>query len=467
MSSSPSFCGMCDIRHISKPSQVWCPDCQEGLCAECIGYHSLVKLSRGHITIHISEYHTLPPFVLEIKEHCSEHNEKLNVYCKEHECACCGICMVETHKDCLDVDVLKNIVKDVKTSDVFNEIEQSINEITEAIGEIRQNRQTNSNDVREQKIIVENGIREVRTKIDNHLDKLQENLMKELSEAENKITEETRDLMTSLDKKQKELSEYQTNIVNIKKYASDLQTYLAIKQIEKEVETHNTCLQSIVNNDSLNQAKLSYKIETGLKTITSSIQKFGEVVVESKPCGLTFPTKKDKQAQMMVADLSPSMSVDNIQLKLKQKINIKGSGMRGCSLLPDGRMVLSCLNTGTFSFINNEGVELFQIGKDKTGSDNYDTVYIRDNNSVAVSSGIGDKQCITIIDIESKEVMTTISIDTHSYGMAVRGRTLFYCARINGLKMLNLSDKSVICLTFSAWLYQETNFTTQTVSQIR
>jgi predicted nucleic acid-binding Zn-ribbon protein len=75
--------------------------------------------------------------------------------------------------------------------------------------------------------------------------------MKELSEAENKITEETRDLMTSLDKKQKELSEYQTNIVNIKKYASDLQTYLAIKQIEKEVETHNTCLQSIVNSWSV------------------------------------------------------------------------------------------------------------------------------------------------------------------------------------------------------------------------
>jgi methyl-accepting chemotaxis protein len=88
----------------------------------------------------------------------------------------------------LDVAVLKNIVKDVKTSDVFNEIEQLINEITEAIGKIRQNRQTNSNDVREQKIIVENGIWEVRTKIDNHLDKLQENLMKELSEAENKIT---------------------------------------------------------------------------------------------------------------------------------------------------------------------------------------------------------------------------------------------------------------------------------------
>jgi hypothetical protein len=31
--------------------------------------------------------------------------------------------------------------------------------------------------------------------------------------------------------------------------------------------------------------------------------------------------EKDKQAQMMVADLSPPMSVENIQLKLKQKID--------------------------------------------------------------------------------------------------------------------------------------------------
>jgi hypothetical protein len=62
-----------------------------------------------------------------------------------------------------------------------------------------------------------------------------------------------------------------TNIVNMKKYASDLQTFIAIKQIEKEVETQDTCLQSLVNSDSLNQTKLSYKIDTGLKNLTTSI----------------------------------------------------------------------------------------------------------------------------------------------------------------------------------------------------
>ena len=443
MSSSPSFCGICDIRHISKPSEVWCPDCDEGLCTECLDHHSFAKPSRNHITQPIAEYLKLPSYVLEIKEHCNEHREKFNVYCKEHECPCCGICMVETHKDCMDISILDNIIKDVKTSDLFNEIDELINEMTETIGKIRQNRETNSGAVREQKIIVENEIQELRTNINNHLDKLQENLIKELTEAEKQITDQTRELLVSLDEKQKELTEYQTNLVNIKKYASDLQTFLAVKQIEKEVETHNTCLQSLAKGHSLNQTKLSCKIDNGLKTITTSIQKFGEVVIKSKPCEMIIVRKKDKQAQMIVAELSSPMSVSNIQLNLKQKINIKGSRVRGCSLLPDSRMVLSCYNANSVSFMNKEGVELFHIDVDKTGYRTYDTVYIKDNNSVAVSSAEGVHRCITIIDIENQEVMTTISMDTNIFGMTVTGRTIYYCTTESGLKMLNLSDQSI------------------------
>jgi hypothetical protein len=219
---------------------------------------------------------------------------------------------------------------------MFNEIEELIDELIETIGKIRQNRETNASAVKEQKILVENEIRELRRKIDKHLDKLQEGLMMEITEAEEQVTEDARELLVSLDEKQTKLTEHQTNIFNIKKYASDLQTFLAGKQIEKDVETQDTCLQSIVNSDSLNQTKLSYKIDSGLKTITTSIQKFGIVAVESMPSELTFVRKKDKQAQMMVAGLSPPRSVEKIQLKLKQKINIKGSMMRGCSLLPDG-----------------------------------------------------------------------------------------------------------------------------------
>jgi hypothetical protein len=92
------------------------------------------------------------------------------------------------------------------------------------------------------------------------------------------IPDETQELLVSFDEKQNELTEYQTNVVNIRKYASDLQTYLAVKQIEKEVKTHDTCLQSLVKSHILNQTKLSCKIDNGLKTIATNIQRFGEIV---------------------------------------------------------------------------------------------------------------------------------------------------------------------------------------------
>ena len=443
MSSSPSFCGMCDSRHISKPSEVWCRECEEGLCTECTEYHSSVNLSRGHTTIPIAEYQKLPSYVMEFNEHCNEHHEKFSLYCKEHECPCCGICILNNHSECKNVAIMEEIIKNVKTSSMFHETEHLIKEMIETIGKIRQNRGTNSSSAKEQKRIIENEIQELRTQINNHLDKLQENMMTELDEAKKQVTDETRELLVSLDEKQKELAEYQTNIVHIKKYASDLQTFIAVKQIEREVETQDTSLRSLVNSDSLNQTKLTCKIDTGLKNITTSIQKFAEVVVESKPCEMTFVRQKDKQAQMMVSELSPPLSVENIQLNLKQKINIKGTDITGCSLPPDGRMVFSCYSSSIVRFINKEGIELFQIGRDKIGSDTFDTVYIKDTNSIAVSSGWGGNACITIIDIESQKVMTTILMDTWINGMAVRGRTIYYCTSGKGLKMLNLSDRSV------------------------
>ena len=349
----------------------------------------------------------------------------------------------ENHKDCKNVTIMEELIKNVKTSTMFTDIEHLMKDMIEIISKIRQNREANSSSIKEQKRIIENDIHELRTKINNHLDKLQEDLMKQLTEAEQQASDETRKLLVSLDEKQKELTEYQKNAVNIKNYASDLQTFLALKQIEKEVETQDTCLQSLVNSDSLNQAKLSYKIDSGLKTIATNIQKFSKVVVESKPCEMNLVRKKDKQAQMIVASLLPPMSVDNIQLKLKQKINIKGQTSTVCCLFLDGGMVFSCSHANTVSFISKEGVELFQIGKDKTGSNTCDTVYIKDNNSVAVSSGDIDNRCITIIDRESQKVMTTISMDTYIYGMAAIGRTIYYCAGSKGLLMFNLNDKSI------------------------
>ena len=123
----------------------------------------------------------MPSYVLESKEHCDEHHEKFNLYCKVHERLCCRMCNLENHQDSKNVAIMEEIIKNVKTSTMFTVIGHLIKEMIEIISKIRQNREINSSFVKEQKRLIENEIHERRTKINNHLDKLQEDLMKELT----------------------------------------------------------------------------------------------------------------------------------------------------------------------------------------------------------------------------------------------------------------------------------------------
>jgi hypothetical protein len=88
---------------------------------------------------------------------------------------------VENHGDCKNVTIIEEIIKNVKTSTMFTEIEHLIKEMIETINKMRRNREINSSSVKDQKRITENEIQELRRKINNHLDKLQENMLKELT----------------------------------------------------------------------------------------------------------------------------------------------------------------------------------------------------------------------------------------------------------------------------------------------
>jgi hypothetical protein len=68
----------------------------------------------------------------------------------------------------MNVVIMEDIIKNVKTSSMFNETEHLIKEMIETIGKIRQNRDTNSSAVKEQKRMIEFEIQELSTKINTH-----------------------------------------------------------------------------------------------------------------------------------------------------------------------------------------------------------------------------------------------------------------------------------------------------------
>ncbi|VDI28812.1 Hypothetical predicted protein [Mytilus galloprovincialis] len=152
MASSWTACGVCDSKEITKPSVIWCSECDKGLCAECDKHHAVSKASRKHSTLPITEYtcSKLPTVILEITHTCSKHNEKYQTYCKKHDRPCCHRCVIETHNDCKDITAINDIIKDVKSSSALYDIELVLVEVVENLEKITKDRINNLTSLKNQ-----------------------------------------------------------------------------------------------------------------------------------------------------------------------------------------------------------------------------------------------------------------------------------------------------------------------------
>ncbi|CAG2231318.1 unnamed protein product [Mytilus edulis] len=227
MSDSTALCGVCCLRHLSKPSTGWCLECEEGLCLDCKEHHRLLKATRNHNIIPISEYQKLPQNVLEITRNCKKHNEVFS--------PCCRKCIIETHNNCTNLIEIEDYIKDIKSSARFQEVEEIMNETAENIKRIRINREENLKSLQEEKKKIENDIVQTRSKINNYLDKLQADLIQTLYAKVEKENEKIQQVLMSLEEKQCQIKEYQNTFENIKKYASDVQLFLSMKLMESNM----------------------------------------------------------------------------------------------------------------------------------------------------------------------------------------------------------------------------------------
>ncbi|CAG2246607.1 unnamed protein product [Mytilus edulis] len=404
MASNWSLCGVCDNRQRTKSSVVWCSECDEGLCEDCKEHHRIFKETKNHETVSIVDYKKLHTEVLQTAQVCKLHNEKYELYCREHDCPCCKKC-VKSHNDFAD-----NVKR------------------------LSANRKENLNSLKDKKREIEAEIKQTRTKINHHLDKLQDYLIKELMTVEQKEINKIEKLLTSLKKKEKEITEIQQNLASIKQHASELQIFLTMKDIEKDIAVGENFIQSITASDIINQVNVSCQINKSLQQISASVQKFGEIHVSYDSCDFTIQKRKNRQAQIMVA--LPARNIDNLTLTLHKRINTGLPYIRGCSMLTGDRTVFSS-EEHKIRVFNSDGSKDFEISKNGLA---FDVVFIGDDY-IAVTSGEGIK--IRIIDLNKHKLKKSFTVNTSNYGVVYKDGHLIYCAREKGLKMISLNDNSI------------------------
>jgi hypothetical protein len=438
MATSTVACNVCSVRHITKSLAVWFSECDEGFCTDCKEYHSLAKATGDHVTITIGEYQKLPPFIIGITPLCDEHREKYQTYCKGHQNLCCRKCVIASHKNCKDIVLLEEVVDNVKNSSSVQEMEHLLDDLTKNIKAIITSGQDNLDMLNETKAGIEKQIKQTRLAINGYLDKLEKELITKLQEAGDSAKGQIIEFVATLAENEKEILECQDNLQNIKAHATDLQTFLGLKQIEHEITKNEQFVQSLIDHQKVSKTTLHCKIHQTLQTLTTDVHCFGEVTTSITPCDITLVRRKDKQAQMMVAGV-PAKSISNICLKLKHQFTTGCNDITGCFILTGGKMAFINYDPAFLQILNVDG------SKERNLSlpiwDALDVACI-DQNTAAVTSP-SDK-LITLVDLNNGKTVKSINTNTTCCGITSTNGMLVFSVFGKGLIKVDLKDGNIV-----------------------
>ncbi|VDI32075.1 Hypothetical predicted protein [Mytilus galloprovincialis] len=437
--SGDIVCGVCEVEHITKDAEHWCPECEQGLCSNCLRYHNALKSSRNHGVISIDNYNQLPPFITNIKQYCPDHDRKFTNYCPQHESLCCPLCIPANHKECHGILALEEIIKSSKTSTLLQSMEQSLKDIKINMNKITENKKQNLVKIKSQKQKFHDEIKKMRKKINNHLDKLEQQIFQDLSAQEEHAKLQIENILTKVFENTEKVDMLQNNITTVKQYASDLQTFLGTKTIQDEVQRQEKALQTIFDDGYVDEVSLKCNLDDKITEILCTISSFGKVSIELGPPSVVIKMDKDKQAQIGSKIPAQAKTIHDIKLVVQWKINTQEKDrmtmiVGACINTSTGDIVLTDYQNGLL-ILNKDG----SIHKKIPLSSSYpaDVTFI-DDRSVAVSNH--ESYCINIIDIRDNASKKTINTTNCCSGVSYRHGFLLYAEHKKGICKVELPN---------------------------
>ncbi|XP_069139351.1 LOW QUALITY PROTEIN: uncharacterized protein [Argopecten irradians] len=125
--SGVQFCDPCLRGKESNPAEVTCTECEEKLCIQCRIHHERSKLSATHQLNSISGNIGL---LANVYEMCHQHvGNTFGFYCVDHSAMCCNTCVLVSHRQCNNVQPMKDVIK--KSTANPSSVEAELKAVTE------------------------------------------------------------------------------------------------------------------------------------------------------------------------------------------------------------------------------------------------------------------------------------------------------------------------------------------------
>lgn len=435
--STSIFCGPCESRHVTSIATVWCPNCEEGICEECLEYHKVSKSSSLHKTISIESYLNLPKFMHEIKQICTIHDKNLELYCGLHQTPCCMNCITADHAQCPGITSLKKVVDGVKESAFYQSVQNRVRDMTAYLAELKENRTENVKRIQQQKVQLKEKVKSLRAKIDVHLDTLEREAVEEI---EMKIEDETtkiNQILLDINKQLSRLDEKQKQISNIAEHGTELQVFLGFKHLEDAISEDEQSVESLVHRVGMSESNADFEGSEKLNDIVFTAESLGMVGIANSNLQLKLSLAKSQYAQIIRKNRS---TIDDIQCIHKQPIlhEIPKEKINVCScvVLPDGRLILG----NNMPYDSKVGLIVFsKNGKYEKNVEMSSNVFgLALINSQLFAASFQKEKCIKIYDTNRLEFQYIIADGYFNCGLSRVGERIASAVKGTGVVFMDL-----------------------------
>ncbi|XP_052065272.1 uncharacterized protein LOC127705049 isoform X1 [Mytilus californianus] len=232
-----------------------------------------------------------------------------------------------------------------------------------------------------------------------------------------------------------------SEIKNTKKYASDLQTILSIREIQAKSTEYEKHFQSCLQNKYLDEISIESTIDVKINDILN-VDRFGSIKVEKSPSStIEIYRTKGRHAQIMVP--KAKTWTNDVKLELKRKLSTSCDYSPGGCVTRKGEFIITYheINYAKVLAINAEGeVENTILITEPSSAFDVESI---DESTVAVSTGYCKKRGISIIDMTKKKIIKFIELPDYPYGISYNGKSLICCVECKDLILISFTDYSI------------------------
>ncbi|XP_063418729.1 uncharacterized protein LOC134701509 [Mytilus trossulus] len=231
--------------------------------------------------------------------------------------------------------------------------------------------------------------------------------------------------------------EMQSEFTEMTQYATELQMYFGLREIEKTTFQVTKYIEDLESGDNFNEQNLEVKISSALRSKLKDVKSFGYIKINTTSSTLQIKTGRKDQAQHLV---SKGPGIDHIIPSLSKSLiipeNMRSLDIYATLILPNGKFVILDSNK-TLLMFSNEGIFIRQIVT--FTEDSYRACFVR-QNTVALTLGLANQ--IALVDIEKNAIIERIEFPHKCDGAASNGTTLVINEDGGKITTVNLNDKS-------------------------